>query len=154
MKWIGPLFRNAGGWEAFVAYENDRWYVDKENTVEIDSDKSGVMLLPMLQKGYGEDYSTQIEILQNGLSRNGQDPDLAYGFPFGVPVLVAYKTMQNWTSEAVNWLPDIELDRDSALAIFDACYYGGINQSVRQKTISFINKWSNQKGYQFTRPRC
>lgn len=87
MKWIGPLFKNAGSWEAFVALEEGKWFVDKDSPVEIGIGKSGVMLLPLLQKGYGEDFETQITILQNGLKSAGQDPTHALQFPFHVPVL-------------------------------------------------------------------
>ena len=154
MKWIGPIFKNAGGWEAFVAYESGVWYLDKENPIEIGKSKSAVMLLPILQKGYGEDFSTQIDILQNGLENNGQNPELAYEFPFYVPVLAAYKTMPNWANFAIDWLPNLKLDRESALEIFDACHGYGIDQKVRQKTISFINSWSKERGFQFARPKC
>ena len=135
MKWIGPLFRNDGGWDAFVAYEDGLWYIDKDEPIEVGKGKSGIMLLPILQKGYGENYSTQIAI-------------------FSVPVLTAYKTMPNWSSDAVSWLEDIVNDKEIALEIYDACYSSVTNQSVRQKTVSFINRWSKERGFQFVRPKC
>ena len=154
MKWIGPLFRNGGGWDAFVAYEDGLWYVDKDEPIEVGKGKSGIMLLPILQKGYGENYSTQIVILRQGLESHSQNPDLAYEFPFSVPVLTAYKIMPNWSSDAVSWLEYIVTDKEIALEIYDACYSSVTNQSVRQKTVRFINRWSNERGFQFVRPKC
>ncbi len=154
MKWIGPLFKNAGGWEAFVALEEGRWFVDKESPVEIGMGKSGVMLLPLLQKEHGENFEAQVAILQKGLKSAGQDPKHALQFPFHVPVLTAYKLMPNWCESAVNWLGDIHLSREQALEIFDACHTPEISQVVRQKTIKFINKWSSERGFKFARPKC
>ena len=154
MKWIGPLFKNAGGWEAFVAYENGKWFLDKDSPVEIGAGKSGVMLLPLLQKGYGEDYETQIGILQNGLVENGMEPNLAFKFPFLVPVLTAYKCMPNWCESAVSWLKHIELSQQGALEIFDSCHNQAMNQKVRQDTIKYINEWSKERGFQFAKYKC
>lgn len=49
MKWIGSLFKNPGGWEAFVALEEGAWFLDKHSPIEIGIGKSGVMLIPRLQ---------------------------------------------------------------------------------------------------------
>ena len=154
MKWIGPLFTNAGGWKAFVAFEQGKWFVDKDSPIEIGTGKSGVMLLPLLQKGYGESFETQITLLEKGLKSEGQDPKYALQFPFHVPVLTAYKHMPNWCDSAVNWLGYIHLSREHAMEIFDACHTQAISQGVRQTTIKYINKWSNERGFQFARPQC
>lgn len=154
MKWIGPLFKNAGGWEAFVAFEKGTWFVDKSSPIKIGEGKSGVMLLPLLQKGYGENFKTQIEILQKGLASVGQNPEFAYQFPFHVPVLTAYKYMPNWCNSAVDWLVDIQLSKEHAMEIFDACHTSVISQGVRKATIKHINKWSKERGFQLARPQC
>lgn len=152
MEWIGPLFKNAGGWGAFVSIEGGKWFVDKDSPIEIGVGKSGFVLLPLLQKEYGGDFEKQISILQKGLISTGEDPRLAYQFPFHVPVLTAYKYMPNWCDSAVNWLVDIQLTREQAMEIFDACHTPAISQSVRQATIKYINKWSKERGFQFARP--
>ncbi len=153
MKWIGPLFKSAGGWEAYVAFSDGAWYVDNESPVKIGEGKSGIMLLPILQEGYGQDYATQIELLKSGLAENGMDPEIAYSFPFVVPVLTAYRSMPNWANFAVKWLPDIKLEKESAVVIFDACHSTVLAQGVRQATIKYINKWSSENGFQFSRPK-
>jgi len=71
MKWIGPLFTNAGGWSAYVSYFDGEWYIDRVTPIKIGEGKSGVMLLPMMEKGYGDSYEKQIEILETGLVENG-----------------------------------------------------------------------------------
>ncbi len=109
-------------------------------------------LLPILQEGYGEDYQTQIKLLKSGLTQKGQDQDKAYDFPFIVPVLFAYQVMPNWAEFAVKWLPHVVKKQEDALAIFDSCYKQPHSQKVRHKTLSFINRWSNENGYQFIRP--
>ena len=67
MNWIGPLFTNAAGWSAYVSYKDGVWYVDKENPIKIGEGKSGMMLLPIMEKGYGENYEYQLSLLREGL---------------------------------------------------------------------------------------
>jgi hypothetical protein len=151
MKWIGPLFTNAGGWAAYVSYQDGVWYIGHENPTIIGEGKSGMLLLPMMQEGYGENYHHQIELLRAGLKLNFQDPELAVSFPFHVPVLTAFQHMYGWVKIAADWAQYIELNMERAQILFDACQSKIIDQSSRHKVLKVVNKWAKQEGFAFVR---
>ena len=152
MKWIGPLFTNAGGWSAFVSYHNGEWCIDKDNPIKIGEGRSGMMLLPILQKGYGENYDHQIALIQSGLKAIGMDENLAYGFPFHVPVLTAFKLiMPHWAGMAADWIPFIEINNERAQLLFDACQDKAFSQKTRHAVLKIVNGWAKQQGFAFVR---
>ncbi len=151
MKWIGPLFKNAGGWSAYVSYQDDMWFIDRENPIVIGEGKSGIMLLPMMEEDYGVSYKHQIEILKSSLELNSQDAERADSFPFHVPVLTAFQHMSGWTKIAVNWVQYIELYMDRAQILFDSCQSNNIDHLSRHKTLRFVNRWAKREGFVFVR---
>jgi len=151
MKWIGPLFTNAGGWAAYVSYENGAWYLDRDNPIRIGEGKSGTMLLPLMQEDYGQGYQHQIDLLKSGLKSNSQDSELANSFPFHVPVLTSFQHMFGWVKFAADWVQFIEINMERAQILFDACQNKNIDQSSRHKVLKVVNKWSNQEGFTFVR---
>ncbi|MEZ9526339.1 hypothetical protein [Enterovibrio norvegicus] len=152
MKWIGPLFTNAGGWSAYVSYFDGEWYIDKENPKKIGEGKSGLMLLPIMEKGYGEDYETQLELLRAGLTENGFNSELAETFPFHIPVIFSFEQrMSSWVEMAVEWIPNIELSEESAQLLFEASQDKLYNQRTRQLLQKVVNSWSKERGFQFVR---
>ena len=97
MKWIGALFTSAGRWSAYVSFFDGEWYTDKENPIKIGEGKSGLKMLPMMDKGYGESYWSQLELLKSDLAANGFDPEVAETFPFHVPVIFSFEQrMSRW----------------------------------------------------------
>lgn len=152
MKWIGPLFTNAGGWSADVSYFNGVWYINKEDPIRIGEGKSGLMLLPMMEKGYGESYEHQLSLLKAGLTENGFEPDLAETFPFHIPVLFSFEQrMSRWAEMAAEWVPNIELSQESAQLLFDASQDKIFSQHTRQLLQKAVNSWSKEQGFQFVR---
>jgi len=151
MKWIGPLFENAGGWKAFVSFSDGIWYVKNNEPVKIGDGKSGVMLLPILDERYGNGYAHQISVLKEGLSENNQNPEEATGFPFHVPVVVAFKYMPGWVDVASDWVQHLHLNTEVAQEIFDACQKNTLSQAARHKALKVINKWAKEHGFQFVR---
>lgn len=150
MKWIGPLFTNAGGWSAYVSYFEGEWYIDKEYPIKIGEGKSGLMLLPMMEKGYGENYKNQLEILQRGLSEYGLNSELAGTFPFHIPIIFPFEnSMLRWAEMAVDWIPNIELSEESAQLLFNASQDKKYSQRTRQLLVKYVNKWSKERGFQF-----
>ena len=151
MKWIGPLFENAGGRKAFVAFSDDVWYIKNSEPLKIDAGKPGVMLLPMLDEKYGRGYEYQISILKEGLSENNQNPEEATSFPFHVPVVVAFKDMPGWVDVASDWVQHLQLTTEIAQEIFDACQKKHLSQISRYKALKVINKWAREQGFEFLR---
>ena len=151
MKWIGPLFTNAGGWAAYVSYENGIWYIDRDTPTKIGEGRSGTQLLPIMQVGYGESYNHQMAILKDGLCCHSQDPEAASSFPFHLPVLTAFQHMFGWANMAADWVQYIELNMDRAQILFDACQDKAIDQSSRHKALKVVNKWAKQQGFVFVR---
>lgn len=150
MKWIGPLFINIGGWAAYVSYIDGDWYVDKENPIKIGEGKSGLMLLPMMEKGYGESYEVQLELLKSGLAKNGFEPCLAESFPFHVPVIFSFEQrMVRWAEMAAEWVPNIELSEKSAQLLFNASQDKAFSQRARQLLQKSVNSWSKERGFEF-----
>ena len=151
MKWIGPLFENAGGWKAYVSFNDGAWFIDKDDPIKIERGKAGVMLLPMLDAEYGQGYEYQLSLLMKGLKENNQDPDEANRFPFHVPVVTAFKDMPHWVDYASDWLEYLPLTKEIALEIFDACQNKYLPQASRHKALKAINKWSKEHGFVFVR---
>lgn len=152
MKWIGPIFTNAGGWSAYVSYFNGDWYIDKENPIKIGEGKSGLMLLPIMEKGYGESYGHQLELLRLGLTENGLKPNLAETFPFHIPVIFSFEQrMSRWTEMAAEWIPNIELSENTAQMLFNASQDKAFSQRTRQLVKKAVNSWSKERGFQFVR---
>jgi hypothetical protein len=151
MKWIGPLFTNAGGWAAFVSYHNGEWYIDQDNPTKIGEGRSPIMLLPILQKGYGENYDHQIALIQSGLKAIGMEEKLAYGFPFHVPVLAAFELMPHWADMAADWVSFIELNNERAQMLFDACQDKAFSQKARHAVLKIVNAWAKKRGFSFVR---
>ena len=154
MNWIGPLFTNAAGWSAYVSYKDGVWYVDKENPIKIGEGKSGMMLLPIMEKGYGENYEYQLSLLREGLESIGIDPDIAKSFPFHVPVLFAFKhRWDHWADMATDWINHIELNHERAKILFDSCQDKVFSQRTRQVVLKFVNSWTREQGYCLLRLR-
>ena len=151
MKWIGPLFTNAGGWEAYVSYHEGEWFIDKESPIVIEGTKSGVKLLPMLQEDYGKGYENQLKILKKGLLKNGQNMEAVESFPFHVPIITAFESMPGWVSYASDWVKHIKLDMDIAQFLFEKCQNKLFEQSARHKTLKAVNNWAKNKGVTFLR---
>ncbi|UXD87320.1 hypothetical protein [Thalassolituus hydrocarboniclasticus] len=147
MKWIGPLFTNAGGWSAYVSYSDGEWYIDKDSPIKIGEGKSGLMLLPIMKKGYGESYERQLELLKAGLLENGFESELAESFPFHVPVIFSFEQrMSRWAEMAAEWVPVIELSEESAQLLFDASQDKLFSQRTRQLLQKAVNSWSKERG--------
>jgi hypothetical protein len=152
MKWIGPLFTNAGGWSAYVSYNGGVWYIDKENPIKIGEGKSGLMLLPIMEKGYGESIENQILLLKTGLSKNGFNTELVVSFPFHVPVVYSFKhRMVRWAEMAASWVPHIKLSDEAAQILFDASQDKIYSQHTRQVLQRTVNSWSQERGFLFVR---
>lgn len=152
MKWIGPLFSNAGGWSAYVSYADGEWYIDKEDPIKIGEGKSGLMLLPIMDKVCGESYENQLKLLKTGLIENGFKPELAKTFPFHVPVIFSFEQrMSRWAEMAAEWVPYIELSKESAHLLFDASRDKIFSQRTRQILQKAVNSWSKERGFQFVR---
>jgi hypothetical protein len=111
-----------------------------------------MMLLPILQKGYGENYDHQIALIQSGLKAIGMEEELAYGFPFHVPVLAAFELkMPGWATMAADWVPFIELNNERAQLLFDACQDKAFSQEARHAVLKIVNAWAKQRGFSFVR---
>mgnify|MGYP000143708238 CR=1 FL=1 len=152
MKWIGPLFTNAGGWSAYVSYFDGEWYIDRDTPIKIGEGKSGVMLLPMMEKEYGDSYEKQIEILETGLVENGFEASIAHTFPFHVPVIFPFeKRMARWAEMAAEWVPYIDLCEESAQLLFDMSQDKIVSQRARQLLQKTVNRWSSERGYLLVR---
>lgn len=151
MKWIGPLFKNAGGWEAYVSYHNGKWFIDKESPEEINWATNGVKLLPMLQEEYGGGYDHQIRILNNGLLENGLNIEAINSFPFHAPIITAFEYMPGWVTYAADWVKHIHLNMEIAQFLFDKCQNKNIEQSARHKTLKVVNNWAKNNDFVFIR---
>jgi len=66
MKWIGPLFTNAGWWFAYVLYSDDEWFIDKDNPIKIGAGKFGIMLLLIMEKSTERVRSTRSTYSKKG----------------------------------------------------------------------------------------
>ncbi|MDG9667765.1 hypothetical protein ONV78_08485 [Hahella sp. CR1] len=154
MQWIGPLFTNAAGWKAYVSFAEGKWYIKHDGSLEIGKGRSGLMLLPILEKGYGECYQHQIDLLKRGLRESGLDEACAETFPFKVPVLFPFQHhMSNWADDASDWLWDIELTHAEAELLFAASQNKQFRQKTRHRLRQRVNAWTAQQGVCFVREK-
>ncbi|TQV87162.1 hypothetical protein [Aliikangiella coralliicola] len=145
MKWIGPLFTNSGGWSAYVSFENGSWFIDKDNPVKIGDGRSAMLLLPMMEKGYGKNYEHQINILKTGLRDTGLSEDIACSFPFHVPVVYSFdRAMIRWTEMAADWVQYLHLNQELAQKLYDHCQDNKFSQKTRHKVLKVVNSWANE----------
>lgn len=149
MKWIGPLFTNAGGWEAYVSYHDGKWFIDKDSPIVIEGTESGVKLLPMLQEEYGKGYENQLKILKKGLLKNGQNMEAIESFPFHAPVITAFENMPGWVSYASDWVKHLKLNMEIAQFLFEKCQNKNLEQSARHKTLKVVNNWAKNNDFVF-----
>ena len=146
MKWIGPLFINAGGWPAYVALHNGDWYINKDNPILISEENSGTLLLPLMEEDYGENYNHQIALLKNDLAKINLNENEAYSFPFHVPVIEAFKhKLSHWAEMSVDWVPFIELNNERAQLLYIACQDKIFSQNTRHKVLKVVIKWANEQ---------
>ena len=133
-------------------HAENEWFIDKNKPIKIGEGKSGLMLLPMLEKDYGGGYENQIGILESGLVECGLKSEMAHSFPFHVPVVFPFKYRRSgWAEEAVDWLPRIVLTNETAQLLFDASQDKIFSQRARQKLKKVVNVWSAERGFCFVR---
>ena len=142
-----PLFSNAGGWSATVGVDEDRaWYLRHDELLLAGSSQAAMLLLPVLQDGFGGSLAEVRSRIRAGLGALGRSTELEQSFPYSAPVLLAFTSMPRWARWAVRWLPELELSEEQARAILVACEDRSIEQGVRHLALRCVHDWERQHG--------
>ncbi len=131
--WLAePLFTNAGGGEVRAGVDSDGvWFVGLDAPELAHSERASVVLLPLMQDGFGGDFVTARAMVTARLCRTGLPEDLVDTFPFHAPVLAALRRMRGWIPFAIRWLDHVKLDPDAIVLLEDIQSDPAIPQNAR-----------------------
>jgi len=111
ITWLPPLFTNAGGSDIVVGVTPDtRWFIQHDSPVPLFGDRIPPWILPLVQPGYGGDYSAARQLITDRLDSAGLSPALADTFPYFAVVEAAFRSSGFWAINAAAWLPHFDFD--------------------------------------------
>ena len=153
ITWLPPLFANAGGSDIVVGITSDaRWFVQHDPPAPLFRDRIPPWILPIVQPGYGGDYTAARELVGDRLKAAGLSPKLVETFPFFAVVELAFRSSGFWAINAAAWLPHFDFDESFANVLLRFTLDKRNSQSDRRLVEEHLHRWEAGRGVSLLRP--
>lgn len=147
IKWLAPLFTNAGGGDVIVGVTPDsEWFVQHNTITSLSSDRLPSTMLPLVQPGFGGDYPTARALLASRLEFAGLPPSYIETFPFFAVVKLAFQSSGFWSANAVAWIPHFDYDESFANVLLQFTLDKQHLQSDRHLVAKHLKNWESNRG--------
>ncbi len=153
ITWLAPLFTNAGGADVVVGVNAaPEWFTQYHAVESLSGNRIPPSMLPLVQPGYGGDYSTARDLISARLDTAGLSPSLVDTFPFFSVVELAFRSSGFWAVNAAAWLPHLDFGESFANVLLQFTLDKQHSQSNRHLVAKHLREWETDRGITLLRP--
>lgn len=153
ITWLPPLFTNTGGADVVVGVTAaPEWFTQYHTVVSLSGDRLPPSMLPLVQPGYGGDYTTARNLIASRLETAGLPSSLADTFPYFAVIQLAFQSSGFWAVNATAWLPNFDFDESFANVLLQFTLDKQHSQSDRHLVAKHLRKWETDRDIRLLRP--